>query len=125
MAHVLVVDDDSQVQSVLREVFEEVGYRVSGVTDGVQALDAVRADPPDAVLLDVSMPRLDGLEFVDAWRTVDPVGRIPIIVVSAAEDLPSAFGDRGVYDHVVKPFDPYSVVALVGRRLQSAAEPSA
>ncbi|MBV9357275.1 MAG: response regulator [Chloroflexi bacterium] len=119
MAHVLVVDDDRDIQSVLREALEQAGHQVSGATNGLDALDAVRADPPDAVLLDVAMPGLDGLEFVDAWRSVDPRARTPVIVISAAPDLSPSFADLGVREHVTKPFDPYLVVDLLGRQLAS------
>lgn len=69
MRHVLVVDDDSALRRVIAEALADAGYAVREASNGIEALDAVRSEPPDVVLLDLSMPIIDGWEFVDAWCT--------------------------------------------------------
>jgi two-component system response regulator MprA len=101
---VLVVDDDAAVRDSLARTLRFEGHEVVTAGDGQEALDAVRANEPNAVILDVSMPRMDGLE---ACRTMRAEGiLVPILMVTARD----AVGDRvagldaGADDYLVKPF---------------------
>ncbi len=102
--HVLVVEDDRAVRESLRRSLEFNGYRVSTAADGAEALAGIAGIAPDAVVMDVMMPRLDGLETTKALRKVG--NSVPILVLTARD----AVGDRvegldaGADDYLTKPF---------------------
>jgi two-component system response regulator MprA len=102
--HVLVVDDDRAVRESLRRSLEFNGYRVSLAQDGAEALAGISTIGPDAVVMDVMMPRLDGVETTRALRSVG--NDVPILVLTARD----AVGDRvegldaGADDYLTKPF---------------------
>ncbi len=102
--HVLVVDDDRAVRESLRRSLEFNGYTVSLASDGAEALAGISAINPDAVVMDVMMPRLDGIETTRALRSVG--NHVPILVLTARD----AVGDRvegldaGADDYLTKPF---------------------
>jgi two-component system response regulator MprA len=102
--HVLVVEDDRAVRESLRRSLEFNGYRVSTAADGAEALAGIGGIAPDAVVMDVMMPRLDGLETTKALRKVG--NNVPILVLTARD----AVGDRvegldaGADDYLTKPF---------------------
>jgi two-component system response regulator MprA len=102
--HVLVVDDDRAVRESLRRSLEFNGYQVSLASDGAEALAGISGVNPDAVVMDVMMPRLDGIETTRALRSVG--NHVPILVLTARD----AVGDRvegldaGADDYLTKPF---------------------
>ena len=102
--HVLVVDDDRAVRESLRRSLEFNGYEVSLAGDGAEALAGISSVRPDAVVMDVMMPRLDGIEATRALRGVG--NDVPILVLTARD----AVGDRvegldaGADDYLTKPF---------------------
>jgi two-component system response regulator MprA len=102
--HILVVDDDRAVRESLRRSLEFNGYQVSLAADGAEALAGISKIDPDAVIMDVMMPRLDGIETTRALRSVG--NDVPILVLTARD----AVGDRvegldaGADDYLTKPF---------------------
>ena len=119
MVRVLVVDDDPVIRRLLELNLELDGHQVSSQPDGRAGLDAIVADPPDVVLLDVMMPHLDGFEVCAAVRDHDDplVASTPIILLSAKAqqaDL-DAGAAVGADSYVTKPFDPLELVAEVER----------
>jgi two-component system response regulator MprA len=102
--HVLVVDDDRAVRESLRRSLEFNGYRVSMASDGAEALAGIGTVKPDVVVMDVMMPRLDGIEATRALRAAGH--DVPILVLTARD----AVGDRvdgldaGADDYLTKPF---------------------
>jgi len=119
-----VVDDDPIVRDVLGRYLDRAGYEVRSVGDGEQALDAVRAERPHVIVLDMMLPGMSGQNVLRQLR-LD--GDIPVIVLSAR----SSEGDRieglrgGADDYVVKPYSPAEVVARVDavmRRVPAPAE---
>jgi two-component system response regulator MprA len=102
--HILVVDDDRAVRESLRRSLEFNGYTVSMAGDGAEALAGISTTNPDAVVMDVMMPRLDGIETTRALRSVG--NHVPILVLTARD----AVGDRvegldaGADDYLTKPF---------------------
>ncbi|MGQ0574245.1 MAG: response regulator transcription factor [Pseudonocardia sp.] len=101
---ILVVDDDRAVRESLRRSLAFNGYQVDLAHDGQQALDAVAADRPDAMVLDVMMPRLDGLEVCRRLRgDGDP---LPILVLTARDAVSERVAglDAGADDYLPKPF---------------------
>jgi two-component system response regulator MprA len=101
---ILVVDDEPAVRNSLRRALTLEGYEVELASDGAEALSRLAEHPPDAVLLDVLMPRVDGLEV--ARRVREAGNRIPILMLTAREQVSDRVAglDAGADDYVVKPF---------------------
>jgi two-component system, OmpR family, KDP operon response regulator KdpE len=112
---VLVAEDDAAIRDLLTEALEAAGFRVSAVRDGFAALNEVRRAAPDVIVLDLGLPLLDGQEFLDAWRTVESLPHVPVLVLSASSELPPLLASVGVQGHITKPFDVDAVVEAVGR----------
>jgi two-component system response regulator MprA len=109
---VLVVDDDPRMLSMMRRVLEVDGYSVATADGGDAALDIVRAEPVDLLILDVMMPGADGFEVC---RTVRRESGVPILMLTARdESVDKITGlDCGADDYVVKPFNPDELMARV------------
>ncbi|MCB0932640.1 MAG: response regulator transcription factor [Mycobacterium sp.] len=101
---ILVVDDDRAVRESLRRSLSFNGYTVSLAEDGVEALDAIANERPDAVVLDVMMPRLDGLEVCRQLRSTGD--DLPILVLTARDSVSERVAglDAGADDYLPKPF---------------------
>jgi DNA-binding response OmpR family regulator len=115
---VLVVDDDPVIVALLRVNFEMEGYRVLTAGDGEEGVATARRERPDVVLLDVMMPRLDGLGAARALRADPDLASTPILLVSAkAQASDIAAGEEVADDYVTKPFEPLDLLARVERAL--------
>jgi two-component system response regulator MprA len=101
---ILVVDDDRAVRESLRRSLSFNGYSVALAQDGVEALDLISNDRPDAVVLDVMMPRLDGLEVCRQLRSTGD--DLPILVLTARDSVSERVAglDAGADDYLPKPF---------------------
>jgi two-component system response regulator MprA len=101
---ILVVDDDRAVRESLRRSLSFNGYSVALAQDGVEALDLISNDRPDAVVLDVMMPRLDGLEVCRQLRSTGD--DLPILVLTARDSVSECVAglDAGADDYLPKPF---------------------
>ena len=84
MSRILVVDDDQVVRDVVSDALIDAGYAVAQARDGFDALDQLREHPPDAILLDLMMPVMDGWMFLEALQDDSEWGAIPIGIMSAA-----------------------------------------
>ncbi|WP_137899471.1 response regulator transcription factor [Sphingomonas sp. 2SG] len=116
-AKILVVDDEQPIRRLLRNTLERAGYAVVEAINGREALAAVAAEVPDAVLLDLGLPDRDGLELVPLIRKA---GDAVILVVSArdATDQKVAALDLGAEDYVTKPFDGEELLARLRAALR-------
>src|SRR3954449_8968809 len=103
-AHVLVVDDDPQLREALTRALEIDGYAVSTASNGVKALEAVGANRPDVMVLDVMMPYVGGLDVCRTLR--DRKDRLPILVLTARDEVGDRVAglDAGADDYLTKPF---------------------
>ncbi|MBU0490822.1 MAG: response regulator [Chloroflexi bacterium] len=118
-ANILIVDDTPANLSLLSQMLAKQGYQVRPVPDGPLALTAAQAEPPDLVLLDIRMPDMDGYEVCEHLKAHPQTRDIPIIFVSALEDIKDkvkAFTAGGV-DYVTKPFQVEEVLARVATHL--------
>ncbi|HEY1304202.1 MAG TPA: response regulator [Vicinamibacterales bacterium] len=112
---VLVVDDTVENLRLLSALLGEHGYDVRAVTSGRQALQAVEHDPPDVILLDITMPEMDGFEVCRRLKATERATHIPVIFLTALTDAAAkvrAF-DFGGVDYVTKPFQFEEVLARV------------
>lgn len=110
MASVLLADDNQQIATVVVEYLKREGHTAFVAKDGLEALALFRQHQPDAVLLDVMMPRLDGFSVC---REIRGQSSVPIIMVTArGEDYERIMGlDMGADDYIVKPFSPTELMA--------------
>ena len=118
-ATVLVVDDDPVIQRLLQVNFEMEDYTVITAGDGVEGLERARKEKPDIVLLDIMMPKMNGLEVCAALKGDPKTNGIPVILLSAkaqSADL-QAGSDTGADDYVTKPFDPLELLEKVAEML--------
>src|SRR5438128_2843297 len=114
---VLVVDDDADVRALLRDAFAEAGYAVDLAGDGKAALALLARGCPDAAVVDLMLPLLDGWHVVRAAAGTYCRG-LPIVVVTGFYDPGEAWrelGPLGVYACVSKPFDVAQLVGMVGQ----------
>ena len=117
---ILVVDDEPQIVKVVKAYLEQSGFQVVTAADGSTALTTFQREKPDFMILDLSLPGMDGL---DVCRAVRHVSNIPILMLTArVEEADKLVGlELGADDYVVKPFSPREVVARVRTILRRAA----
>jgi DNA-binding response OmpR family regulator len=120
---ILVVDDEPRMARFVEMNLELEGYLVSTATSGMEALDKLRRDIPDLVILDVMMPDMDGFETLNRIRRVSSVPVI-MLTVKAEEDDKVHGLELGADDYVTKPFSPRELVSRVKAALRRAEMPS-
>jgi two-component system, OmpR family, response regulator len=122
---VLLVDDDPHIRQLLAFAFDKAGFAVAEAGDGEAALAEVAREAPDLVVLDINMPRMDGLEVCRRLRSQ---GEVPVLFLSSRDDeFDRVLGiELGADDYVTKPFSPREVVARANAILRrSAPKPAA
>jgi two-component system phosphate regulon response regulator PhoB len=124
-AHILVVDDEPDISALVAYHLARESYRVRTAADGVEALRAAEAEPPDLVVLDLMLPGMSGLEVLAEFRRRPEMAGVPVILLTARrEERDRIEGLRlGADDYVAKPFSPQELVLRVGavlRRVQQA-----
>ena len=117
MPTVLVVDDEPQIATIARDYLSRAGFSVAVATDGTSGLEMARQSRPDLVVLDLGLPRLDGLAVARALRRESDV---PIIMLTARVDEADRLAgfDVGADDYITKPFSPRELVARVASVLR-------
>jgi two-component system KDP operon response regulator KdpE len=116
-ATILVVDDEPQIRRVMRATLSAEGYTIVEARNGLEALEKVRSERPDLVILDLNMPNMDGIE---ACREIRSSSKVPIIMLtvrSAEKDKVRAL-DAGADDYVVKPFGIQELLARIRAALR-------
>ncbi|HEV2177804.1 MAG TPA: response regulator [Terriglobia bacterium] len=124
MQHILVVEDDPQVREVVCEILGAAGFETSSAQDGVAALEELGRRAFDLVLLDIRMPRMNGLELLDRLQEVPSP---PRAVMMTGDDDPATVLDaaRGrAYRYITKPVAPKALVEVVREALEAEAPPA-
>lgn len=127
MPTVALVDDDRNILTSLRIVLENEGYKVRTYNDGVAGLEGITDDPPDIAILDIKMPRMDGMELL---RRLRQDTELPVIFLTSKDDeIDELFGLKmGADDFIKKPFSQRLLVervkAILRRGIARATEPS-
>ena len=117
---ILIVDDENTARVLISEILTDEGYIPVTAGDGGEALDAVKHQSPDLVLLDLKLPDIDGLEVLAGIRTTHP--HLPVILVSAHGDVSSAVRavKLGAYDFLEKPLDADRLLVTIRNALESS-----
>jgi CheY-like chemotaxis protein len=116
---ILVVDDEPDIVRMVRASLQTAGYDVATATDGQQALDAVQAEPPDLIVLDIFMPVLDGMEVLRQLKADAATRDIPVVMLTANERDTDVLAGRSTWDaletvaYLTKPFDVQSLLVTV------------
>jgi DNA-binding response OmpR family regulator len=103
---ILVIDDDPMVRDTLGQLLADEGYVVDAAIDGMDALDRLRSARPDAILLDLMMPGMNGRQFLSALRTEPSYASVPVLIMTAVHGLNVNLSAIGASEVVEKPFDP-------------------
>jgi two-component system KDP operon response regulator KdpE len=119
-ANILIVDDEPQIRRVLRTTLTSQGYTVAEARTGDEALELIRSDRPDLILLDVNMPGRSGLETCREIRATTDIPVIMLTVRNTEHDKVQAL-DAGADDYVVKPFSSEELMARIRATLRRAA----
>jgi DNA-binding response OmpR family regulator len=119
----LIVDDEAPIRLLCKVNLEAEGIEVLEAGDGVTGLETARAERPDAILLDVMMPGLDGWNVAEQLLTDESTSAIPIIFLTARADLRDRVRgmDAGGLDYITKPFNPLELASIV-RQVVDAVE---
>lgn len=122
MAKIMVIDDEQGVCDLLRKVFEPEGYEVKTEIDPVKALELVEKEKPNCILLDIKMPKIDGIELLSKIKQFNK--DISVIMITGYGNLESAMESMklGAYDYITKPFDLEFIKNMVKRCLESGGE---
>lgn len=121
MAHVLIIEDDPRIRTLLMKSLGERGYAVASASTGMEGLSQAVESRPQLVVLDLGLPDVDGTQVLSMLRAVSSV---PVIVATARDDDPSLVAclDAGADDYVIKPFTAATIEARIRAVLRRAGE---
>ena len=120
---ILIVDDEKNIRNVIKEYAKFDGFETFEAEDGMQAVEMCRTQDFDLIIMDISMPKLDGYSAV---REIRKTKQIPVIMLSArGEEYDKLFGfELGVDDYVTKPFSPKELLARIRAVMKRSAAPA-
>jgi len=119
---ILVVDDDSNIRDLVRTYLSAAGYDVHSVRDGGDVRSKVAEVGPDAIVLDINMPNMDGFAVLEALKPIFATRRLPVLILTARhsqDDVKRAIS-LGAKDYLAKPFHKDQLLARVARLLRQA-----
>jgi len=118
--NILVVDDEVDVTKMISARLKKAGYNVHSVLSGKEAIDYVKTNRPDLILLDVLMPNMDGYQALKKLKEEESTKSIPVIMLTAkgqVEDVTRA-ANLGAFDYIVKPFSPVTLLEKIHKALE-------
>jgi DNA-binding response OmpR family regulator len=122
--NILIVDDDPSIRTMLAFIFEDEGFTATEAADGAEAIEALRADPPAAMVLDLMMPNVDGLGVLRARRDEGLAPDTRVVILTAKTDPSDAVWcwELGADEYVNKPVDPEELLREVVVLLRCTAD---
>ncbi|HYG24366.1 MAG TPA: response regulator transcription factor [Verrucomicrobiae bacterium] len=123
---ILVVDDEPEAVELVEFNLQQAGFKVITAADGAEALEKIRTEPPDLIVLDLMIPEIGGLDVCKILRRQPVTASIPIIMLTArAAEVDRVVGlELGADDYVTKPFSPRELVLRIRKLLQRGKEDS-
>jgi DNA-binding response OmpR family regulator len=122
-AKILVVDDDESLRELLRMHLASAGYEVSTAPDAISAGYLVLKNPPDLIVSDISMPYMDGFEFITAMKSDATLPKIPVIFLTSMEDGDGRGKELGAVGYLTKPVHADRLLELVAKNVPGGAIP--
>ena len=122
-AKILIVDDDESLRELLRMHLASAGYEVSTAPDAISAGYLVLNNPPDLIVTDISMPHMDGFEFVAAMKSDATLPKIPVIFLTSMEDGDGRGKELGAVGYLTKPVRADRLLELVAKHVPGGAIP--
>jgi len=118
MQRILIVDDEDKFRSIVKEILTDQAFNVSDASNGLIAVEIFKNSPIDAVLLDLRMPHMDGIETMRELRKINP--HIPVIILTAFGDIPAAVEavKLGAYDFITKPPEFDKLIATIKKAVE-------
>lgn len=121
MGRVLIADDDPGVRDLLVARLEIAGYQTVIARDGREAMTRIKATKPDAMILDIGMPKMDGFDVLRALQVEKPKGDLPVMVLTARgqpSDVKAAIA-LGAKDYLAKPFNSITLLSRIERLIKA------
>ena len=115
MARIMVVDDAAFMRMRCKKLLVQLGHEVTEAATGSQAVEAYKKNPPDMVLLDITMPDMDGITALKEIREFDPNARVAMVTAMGQQSMVIEALKAGVRDFVIKPFDQDRVLAAINK----------
>jgi two-component system, chemotaxis family, chemotaxis protein CheY len=113
MTKILVVDDAAFMRMKAVKVLKEQGYEVVEAGTGAEAVDQYKKEKPDAVLMDITMPDVDGLTALKQLKEIDPGAKVTMVTAMGQQAIVMDALKSGALDFIVKPFDPARIMSAV------------
>lgn len=118
---VLIVDDNAYIREVLRRLLEQKGFKVFTAADGRAGIDTTKSETPDLILVDVQMPRIDGVEMIKTLRAQTGIAQVPILAITAYGHWAEARAmEAGADRAMVKPLDPDMLLECIDQLLEES-----
>jgi len=114
---ILVVDDEENIVKILKTRLESKNYLVCTAYDGLEAIQKVKTEKPNLIILDILMPRMDGASFLHEMKKQKLMTNIPIIVLTAKASMKDFFLVNGAVQFLVKPFDSRLLLGEIEKHL--------
>lgn len=123
MAKILVVDDEPDILEIITFTLESKGHDIATAKDGAEAIALVKKSEPELIILDVMMPKMNGMQVVDFLRNKEQYNHIPIIMLTATTQYSRRPDEEwrkkiGVEDYISKPFEPIDLIQRVDKVLK-------
>jgi len=125
--HILLVDDNEDFITAARQFLTTLGYHVTTASDGEQALEAVALAPPDIILMDVLMPRLDGWDTLNALQSNPETVDIPVLMLTAlrgSDPVKQSFNSGSTWFYPKPILDYHDLLLVIRRILDQAGQPT-
>ena len=118
MATILIADDDAFTRMRCAKLMTKSGHEVLEAVNGQEAVEKFRTHKPDCVLMDITMPEMDGLEALTEIRQIDPNARVAMVTAMSQQEIVIQALQAGAKDYVVKPFQSERVLRAVKKLLR-------
>jgi len=112
-ATILIADDDEGIRELLRELLDSEGYRVEEASNGAEAIASIAANRPHAVLMDLMMPVVSGVEATSMIKRDPRTASIPVLVMSAGRNIAAMQNEIPADDFIAKPFELSTLIAAI------------